>query len=105
MIFIDLYIARILFKFTKHIQIGNVEVKEDGKLEINFHSPYLSLFGPNKGIVGRSIVIHEKPIEYNRFPDIRGYPIVPTLNDQNMPAEEMAVGAPIACGIITFTDK
>lgn len=79
-------------------------MKDDGKLEINFHSPYLSLFGPNKGIVGRSIVIHEKPIEYNRFPDIRGYPIVPTLNDQTVSDEEMSVGAPIACGIITFTD-
>lgn len=89
----------------RRAQIGNVEVKDDGKLEINFHSPYLTLFGPSKGIIGRSIVIHEKPIEYNRFPDIRGYPIVPTLNDQSVQAEEMAVGAPVACGIVTITDN
>lgn len=85
-------------------QIGNVEVKEDGKLELNFHSPYLTLFGPNKGIIGRSIVIHEKPIEFNRFPDIRGYPVAPTLNQQQVQSEEMAVGGFVACGIITVTN-
>lgn len=84
-------------------QIGNVEVKEDGKLELNFHSPYLALFGPNKGILGRSIVIHEKPIEFNRFPDIRGYSITPTLNQQQVQPEEMAVGGFVACGIVTIT--
>lgn len=82
-----------------------MEVKEGGMLEINFRSPYLTLFGPSKGIIGRSIVIHEKPIEYNRFPDIRGYPLTPTLNDQPAQVEETAVGGIIACGIITVTNN
>lgn len=77
-------------------------MKEGGKLEITFHSPYLTLFGP-KGIVGRSIVVHEKPIEFNRFPDIYGIPITPTINGPQ--AEEQNVGAAIACGIITITDN
>lgn len=85
-------------------QIGNVEVKEGGKLEITFHSPYLTLFGP-KGIVGRSIVIHEKPIEFNRFPDIYGIPITPTVNGVQYQPEEQNVGAALACGIITITDN
>ncbi|XP_037040934.1 superoxide dismutase [Cu-Zn] [Bradysia coprophila] len=89
---------------VRNILIGNVEVKEGGKLEITFHSPYLTLFGP-KGIVGRSIVIHEKPIEFNRFPDIYGIPITPTVNGAPFQAEEQSVGAVLACGIITITDN
>lgn len=72
-------------------------------MEITFHSPYLTLFGP-RGIVGRSIVIHEKPIEFNRFPDIYGIPITPTVNGVHQ-AEEQNVGAVLACGIITITDN
>lgn len=83
--------------------MGNVEIKEGGTLEITFHSPYLTLFGPAKGIIGRSIVIHEKPIEFNRFPDIQGYPITPTLNMNPQQEEEINVGNILACGIITIT--
>lgn len=90
--------------YTTLIKIGNVNVKEDGKLEVNFHSPYLTLFGP-KGVVGRSIAIHEKPIEYNHFPDIYGVPIIPTVNAEPFQQEEESVGAVVSCGIITITDN
>ncbi|KAL9701555.1 hypothetical protein quinque_004996 [Culex quinquefasciatus] len=49
--------------------IGNIEVKDDGNAMIDFHSPYVNLFG-FAGIIGRSIVIHEKPSEVYRFPDL-----------------------------------
>lgn len=67
-------------------------------------SPQLSFHGPN-GIVGRSIAIHEKPIEFNHFPDIYAIPLVPTLNGAPFQREEENVGPIIACGIITFTDS
>lgn len=95
-------VTQICFYFL--LQIGNVEVKEDGKLELTFHSPYLSIFG-SRGIVGRSIVIHEKPIEYRRFPDIYGTPVFPTLNMNQYQSEEQQTGAILACGIITVTSN
>ncbi|XP_058461777.1 superoxide dismutase [Cu-Zn] [Malaya genurostris] len=78
--------------------IGNMEVKEDGNAMIDFHSPYINLFG-FAGIVGRSIVIHEKASEIYRFPDLS------INNPVSFQSEEDTVGARIACGIITILDN
>ncbi|XP_055619853.1 superoxide dismutase [Cu-Zn] [Toxorhynchites rutilus septentrionalis] len=78
--------------------IGNIDVKEDGSAVIDFHSPYINLFG-YAGIVGRSIVIHEKPSEIYRFPDLS------INNPVSFQGEEDTVGARIACGIITILDN
>lgn len=40
--------------------VGNVEANEEGKTEIKFNTLGLNIFGLY-GIVGRSIVVHEKP--------------------------------------------
>lgn len=82
--------------------MGNAETKADGNLEFEFPSPYLSLTGPNS-IIGRSIVFHEKPIQYNVFPNIQpaqtdqqqDYPVQPQT-------EEQRVGGILACGMITI---
>ncbi|XP_059614693.1 superoxide dismutase [Cu-Zn] isoform X2 [Phlebotomus argentipes] len=87
----------------KRSLIGNIEAKEDGSASVEFASPYLSLCGPN-GIIGRSLVVHEKPIEYNRFPDIATPPSESQEDNPTLPqTEEQKVGAIIACGVITIT--
>ncbi|GAB0092587.1 superoxide dismutase [Sergentomyia squamirostris] len=87
----------------KRSLIGNIEAKEDGSASVEFASPYLSLCGPN-GIIGRSIVIHEKPIEYNRFPDIAAPPTESQEDNPTPPqTEEQRVGGIVACGVITIT--
>uniref|UniRef100_A0A182MPB7 superoxide dismutase n=1 Tax=Anopheles culicifacies TaxID=139723 RepID=A0A182MPB7_9DIPT len=78
--------------------IGNIEVKDDGNAMIDFHSPYINLFG-FAGIVGRSIVIHEKPSEIYRFPDLS------INNPISFQGEEDTVGSRIACGLITILDN
>lgn len=65
---------------------------------IDFHSPYVNLFG-FAGIIGRSIVIHEKPSEVYRFPDLS------INNPVSFQGEEDTVGGRIACGIITILDN
>lgn len=85
-----------------HLQIGNIDVREGGAIDLSFYSSYVSLFGP-RGIIGRSIVIHEKPIEYNRFPDIYGVPA--GAESISYQSEEAAVGKILACGIITITEN
>lgn len=86
-------------------QIGNIDVPESGNVDISFYSSYVTLFG-HRGIVGRSIVVHEKPIEFNRTPDLYGVPIVqPPINPVSYQTEEMAVGTTLACGIITITEN
>uniref|UniRef100_A0A1L8E464 superoxide dismutase n=2 Tax=Nyssomyia neivai TaxID=330878 RepID=A0A1L8E464_9DIPT len=83
--------------------IGNIEAKEDGTASVEFASPYLSLCGPN-GIIGRSLVVHEKPIEYNRFPDIAAAPSDIEEDNPSPPqTEEQKVGGIVACGVITIT--
>jgi Cu-Zn family superoxide dismutase len=44
----------------RHSIIGNVEAKEDGKVDVKFHTLAVNLFGLT-GVLGRSIVVHEKP--------------------------------------------
>lgn len=65
-------------------------------------SIYLQLFGFN-GIVGRSIVIHSKPIDLNTALNAEVFSsalsVPNALAYQN---EEMSVGAPIACGVISL---
>jgi superoxide dismutase, Cu-Zn family len=86
----------ILYYISK---IGNVETKEDGSAAFQFLSPFIQLFGI-QGIVGRSIVIHEKPSQYPQI-------YTPVINPPTYPyqAEEDVVGAKIACGIITVTSN
>ena len=81
-----------------YLQIGNIEVKDDGTAKIDFPSPYVSVFGFT-GIVGRSVVIHEKPSEIYRFPDLFGQ------SPLSYQTEEDTVGSRIACGIITIIDN
>ena len=82
-----------------------MEVKDDGILSLKFSSSYVQLYGPY-GLVGRSVVIHEKPIVYNRFPDIYHTPFYdsPTGISPQYQSEEELVGGIIACGIITIVD-
>ncbi|XP_050317586.1 superoxide dismutase [Cu-Zn] [Bactrocera neohumeralis] len=84
--------------------IGNVDTKEDGSISSAFRSSYLNLFGFN-GIVGRSIVIHEKPIDVNIALNAEVFSSsLQSMSDalayQN---EENSVGPAIACGIISIT--
>lgn len=74
-------------------------------LDLSFYSSHIQLFG-HRGILGRSIVIHEKPIEFTRSPDIYGVPIATqAIQPVSYQTEEMAVGDIIACGIITIVDN
>lgn len=74
-------------------------------LDLSFYSSHIQLFG-HRGIIGRSIVIHEKPIEFTRSPDIYGVPIATqAIQPVSYQTEEMAVGNIIACGIITIVDN
>lgn len=78
---------------------------DTGNIDISFYSSYVPLFG-HRGVVGRSIVIHEKPIEFNRSPDLYGIPIVSLpVNPVSYQTEEMAVGTTLACGIITIIEN
>ncbi|XP_037951130.1 superoxide dismutase [Cu-Zn]-like [Teleopsis dalmanni] len=83
--------------------IGNVDTKDDGSISAAFLSVYLNLFGFN-GIVGRSVVIHSKPIDLNTALNAEVFSssltsVPDALAYQN---EENSVGPPIACGIISI---
>lgn len=74
-------------------------------LDLSFYSSHIQLFG-HRGILGRSIVIHEKPIEFTRSPDIYGVPIATqAIQPVSYQTEEMAVGNVLACGIISIVDN
>lgn len=63
------------------------------------------MFG-TRGIVGRSIVIHEKPIEFTRSPDIYGVPLAnQAIQPVSYQTEEASVGAVLACGIISIVEN
>lgn len=85
-------------------QIGNIDVPESGMIDLSFYSSYVNLFGP-RAIIGRSIVIHEKPVEFNRAPDLYGIPVAPQVNPVSFQTEEMAVGNAVVCGVITITEN
>ncbi|XP_037812630.1 superoxide dismutase [Cu-Zn] 5 isoform X2 [Lucilia sericata] len=83
--------------------LGNIDVKEGGEINVAFISVYLTLFGYN-GIIGRSIVIHEKPIDLNTAlnADIFSSSLHALPNNQAFQNEENSVGEPIACGVISI---
>lgn len=71
-------------------------------LDLSFFSPHIQLFG-HRGIIGRSIAIHEKPIEFTRSPDIYGVPVAEqSIQPISYQTEEMAVGPALACGSIAI---
>lgn len=84
-------------------QLGNVNAKEDGSVSVAFISAFLNLFGFH-GIVGRSIIIHEKPIDLNTIlnAEIISSALPDALASQN---EEKSVGTAIACGIISVLQQ
>ncbi|XP_013106016.1 superoxide dismutase [Cu-Zn] 5 isoform X2 [Stomoxys calcitrans] len=84
--------------------LGNIDVKENGEVSVVFISIYLTLFGYN-GIIGRSIVIHERPIDLNSAlnAEVFSSPAIHAIPDaQAYQNEENSVGAGIACGIISI---
>ncbi|XP_065354976.1 superoxide dismutase [Cu-Zn] 5 [Calliphora vicina] len=83
--------------------LGNIEAKEGGEVNVAFISIYLTLFGYN-GIIGRSIVIHEKPIDLNTAlnADIFSSALHAIPNPQAYQNEENSVGEIIACGVISI---
>lgn len=51
-------------------------------------------------------MIHDKPIEFNRSPDIYGVPVADrAIQPVSYQTEEMSVGAILACGIISIVDN
>ncbi|CAO1309770.1 unnamed protein product [Diamesa hyperborea] len=84
--------------------IGNVEAKEDGNVEVEYESFGLHLFGLS-GILGRSIVIHEKPSQYLKYPDLFTPGSQFLDNAVSFQSEEDTVGERLACGIITITNN
>ncbi|EDW68374.1 uncharacterized protein Dvir_GJ24673 [Drosophila virilis] len=82
--------------------LGNLDVKADGSISAVFMSIYLQLFGFN-GIVGRSVVIHSKPIDLNTALNAEVFSSALTVpNALAYQNEEMSVGPPIACGVISL---
>ncbi|KAM7360617.1 sodesque isoform 2-T2 [Cochliomyia hominivorax] len=83
--------------------LGNIDVKEGGEVNVAFISVYLTLFGYN-GIIGRSIVIHEKPIDLNTAlnADIFSSSLHAISDAQAFQNEENSVGEIIACGVISI---
>lgn len=86
----------------RHSIIGNVQANEEGKVDIKFNTLGLNLFGLS-GILGRSVVVHEKASEFLRYPDL----FTPEFVDLGVSyqTEEDAVGERQACGIITITSN
>jgi len=84
--------------------IGNIEAKEDGNVELQYESLGLNLFGLN-GVLGRSVVIHEKASEYLRYPDLFTPEAQFLDNAVSYQTEEDQVGERIACGVITITSN
>lgn len=52
-------------------------------------------------------MIHEKPIEFTRSPDIYGVPVAEqsAIQPVSYQTEEMAVGSVLACGIISIVQN
>lgn len=55
--------------------------------------------------MGRSIVIHEKPSEYLKYPDLFTPESRFVDNAVSFQTEEDSVGERLACGIITITNN
>ncbi|KAK5645503.1 hypothetical protein RI129_006803 [Pyrocoelia pectoralis] len=75
----------------RHVgDLGNIEAKDDGKVEVEFVDPLLSLIGGGRSIVGRALVITENEDDLGRGASAES---VSTGNS----------GKPIACGVIAYT--
>lgn len=95
----------IPFHFSLYLQIGNIDIPESGALDLSFFSPHIRMYG-ERGIIGRSIVIHERPIEFTRSPDIYGVPVAnQAIQPVSYQTEETSVGAVLACGIISIVQN
>uniref|UniRef100_A0A336M0B2 superoxide dismutase n=1 Tax=Culicoides sonorensis TaxID=179676 RepID=A0A336M0B2_CULSO len=85
--------------------IGNIEATQEGTVSLQFYSPYVRLFDLT-GIVGRSIVIHEKASNYDKYPTVFSPPVVNGFDDPaSYQRDEDAVGPILACGIISITNN
>lgn len=62
-----------------------------------------NMFGP-RGIVGRSIVIHQRPFESQNGPDILGQPTEDpySIRGRDSRTDESQLGDILACGVIVF---
>lgn len=100
----------------RHSIVGNVEADREGKSEVKFNTLGLELFGLY-GILGRSIVVHEKPsgnlkiylfkisnnfyfLEFLKYPDLFS-----PETEFSYQTEEDQVGERLACGIVTITSN
>lgn len=81
-----------------------MEAKEDGNVAVEYESFGLRLFGLS-GILGRSIVIHEKPSQYLKYPELFTSGSQFLDNAVSFQSEEDTVGERLACGIITITNN
>lgn len=81
-----------------------METKEDGTTNIEYESLSLNLFGLS-GILGRSVVIHEKPSEYLKYPDLFSPENRFVDNAVSFQTEEDLVGDRLACGTIIITNN
>lgn len=88
----------------RHSIVGNVEANEEGKSEIKFNTLGLNLFGLY-GILGRSIVVHEKPSEFLKYPDLFSPETQFLDHGLSFQTEEDSVGERMACGIVTVTSN
>lgn len=66
---------------------------------MEFYSRYLNLFG-HQGIVGRAIVIHDKPLDLNTALNADVFAAPTDVVAQQ--SEEAAVGEAVSCGIISL---
>ncbi|KAG5677809.1 hypothetical protein PVAND_007536 [Polypedilum vanderplanki] len=88
----------------RHSIVGNVEANEEGKVDIKFNTLSLSLFGLS-GVLGRSVVVHEKPSQFLRYPDIFNPESQFVDLGVSYQTEEDSVGERLSCGIITITSN
>lgn len=72
-------------------------MKEDGTINVDYPTYGINLYSGIIGLIGRSIVIHEKPHQLNKYPFIE--------NPVTFQRVEDAVGPMIACGIVTITNN
>ncbi|KAH7725089.1 SOD-4 protein [Aphelenchoides avenae] len=76
----------------RHVgDLGNIETRPDGSTSVSVHDSLIQLNGP-KSIVGRSLVVHEKPDDLG-------------LGSSPESKKTGNAGARFACGIIGITEQ
>ena len=79
-------------KKNRHLgDLGNIEVKKDGKCEEQFYVRFIKLRGAKYNIIGRSLVVHDKPDDLGLGGDAE------SLKTGN-------AGARIGCAVIGYKD-